>query len=397
MMKSSLWTILLAAGQGSRLARETGGRRKQFLDYEGSPLYWRSVLTLAAIPAMRGIVVVLPEAGFSEHQAELTRLRTEGVPGVPILVTPGGERRQDSVRLGLYTLPPTCTHVLVHDSARPFFSATLVQSLLAALTPKVHGVVPAIPVTDTIKERNHDLVCRTLDRERLAAVQTPQLFPTAVLRRVHEQALHESWNVTDDASMIELAGLTVRLVESEAGNIKITTPEDLRLLTPQNATPRPCTGFGYDVHAYGGNRPMVLGGIPIAGAPLVKAHSDGDVLMHALCDAILGCLGLGDIGDHFPDNDQRFDNISSAILLDEVMGKARQAGLAITHVDLTVIAQTPRLSPHKTAIRSNLARLLELRDEQVNVKATTEEHLGFTGRKEGIKAVAVVTGTRRDS
>jgi 2-C-methyl-D-erythritol 4-phosphate cytidylyltransferase/2-C-methyl-D-erythritol 2,4-cyclodiphosphate synthase len=194
--------------------------------------------------------------------------------------------------------------------------------------------------------------------------------------------------------MIERAGYDVRIVPGETANLKITTPEDLRVLATPAPLPIPCTGFGYDVHAYGGNRPMVLGGMPIAGAPFVKAHSDGDVLLHALCDAILGCLGLGDIGEHFPDSDDRFENISSGILLSEIMDKARSQKLTITHVDLTVIAQTPRLAPHKAAIRGNVARLLELSDHQVNVKATTEEHMGFTGRKEGIKAVAVVTATR---
>ena len=136
----------------------------------------------------------------------------------------------------------------------------------------------------------------------------------------------------------------------------------------------------------------MLGGIPIAGAPTVRAHSDGDVLLHALCDAILGCLGLGDIGRHFPDTDPALDNMASGVLLSRVMDMAREAGLRIFHADLTIIAQIPRLEPHKAAIRSNVARLMELGDNQVNVKATTEEHLGFTGRKEGIKAVAVVTG-----
>ena len=191
-----------------------------------------------------------------------------------------------------------------------------------------------------------------------------------------------------------MAGQPVRIVPGKSANIKITTPEDLRVLASSPPQPIPCTGFGYDVHAYGGNRPMVLGGMPIAGAPFIKAHSDGDVLLHALCDAILGCLGLGDIGEHFPDNDERFENISSGILLSEVMDMARARGLCITHVDLTIIAQTPRLGPHKAAIRGNVARLMELADEQVNIKATTEEHLGFTGRKEGIKAVAVVTAAR---
>lgn len=393
-MTHSLWTIILAAGQGSRLAPATGGTRKQFLHHEGHPLYWRSVLTMSAIPELAGVVLVFPAQELDRRNAEIETLKDIADPGVRILTVCGGDRRQDSVRMGLAALPRDCDRVLVHDSARPFFTPALVRSLLERLTDEVGGVVPAIPVTDTIKQIENDRVLATLPRETLRAVQTPQLFPTGLLRRVHDQALEDDWIVTDDAGMIERAGHGVRIVPGETSNLKITTPEDLRVLTPPAPQPVPCTGFGYDVHAYGGNRPMVLGGMPIAGAPFVKAHSDGDVLLHALCDAILGCLGQGDIGEHFPDNDDRFDNISSAILLSEVMDKARGQGLVITHVDLTIIAQTPRLTPHKAAIRGNVARLLELCDAQVNVKATTEEHLGFTGRKEGIKAVAVVTATR---
>ncbi|SFL88086.1 2-C-methyl-D-erythritol 4-phosphate cytidylyltransferase /2-C-methyl-D-erythritol 2,4-cyclodiphosphate synthase [Desulfomicrobium norvegicum] len=396
-MTHSLWTIILAAGQGSRLAASTGGTRKQFLHHEGHPLYWRSVLTMSAVPELAGVVLVFPPRELEQRSAELESLKNISDPGVRILTTGGGDRRQDSVRLGLAALPRDCTRVLVHDSARPFFSPALVQALLAGLTDDVCGVIPAIPVTDTIKQVENDLVLATLPRETMRAVQTPQLFPAALLRRVHEQALNNDWTVTDDASMIERAGYGVRIVPGETANLKITTPEDLRVLATPAPLPVPCTGFGYDVHAYGGNRPMVLGGMPIAGAPFVKAHSDGDVLLHALCDAILGCLGLGDIGEHFPDSDDRFENISSGILLSEVMDKARALGLCITHVDLTVIAQIPRLAPHKEAIRGNVARLLELCDQQVNVKATTEEHLGFTGRKEGIKAVAVVTATRKQA
>ncbi len=393
-MTNKLWTIILAAGQGSRIARESGGARKQFLPHGGHPLYWRSVSTMAAVPDLAGIIVVFPAEELDARGHELQLLKERFVPGVPVMAVAGGNRRQDSVRHGLAALPRDCARVLVHDSARPFFSASLVRSLLEALSDGGDGAIPALPVTDTVKQVNGDTVLSTLRREELRAVQTPQLFPTDLLRRVHDRALEENWEVTDDASMVELAGGTVRVVPGEADNIKITNPEDLRVLSSPAPLPVPCTGFGYDVHAYGGNRPMVLGGMPIAGAPMIKAHSDGDVLLHALCDAVLGCLGLGDIGEHFPDSDDRFDNISSAILLSEVMDKARKAGLNIAHVDLTIIAQTPRLGPHKAAIRANVARLMELADGQVNVKATTEERLGFTGRKEGIKAVAVVTGLR---
>ena len=283
---------------------------------------------MAAVPDLAGIIVVFPAGELDTRDQELQTLKERFVPGVPVLAVAGGERRQDSVRHGLAALPRDCDRILIHDSARPFFSASLVRSLLDALSDGVDGAIPALPVTDTVKQVNGDTVLATLRREDLRAVQTPQLFPTDLLRRVHDRALEENWEVTDDASMVELAGGTVRVVPGEADNIKITNPEDLRVLSSPAPLPVPCTGFGYDVHAYGGNRPMVLGGMPIAGAPMIKAHSDGDVLLHALCDAILGCLGLGDIGEHFPDSDDRFDNISSAILLSEVMDKARKAGLA---------------------------------------------------------------------
>lgn len=393
-MTSSLWSIVLAAGQGMRLAASTGGRRKQFLPFCGAPMYWRSVQILAPVPALRGIVLVFPAQDFDVHVAELRHLVHQNAPGVPVHAVRGGDRRQDSVRHGLAAVPGECDQVLVHDSARPFFSACLVHALRTALTENVQGVVPGSALTDTIKEVEADVVQRTLDRSRLIGVQTPQLFRTSVLRATHDRALAEDWQVTDDASMLELAGHVVGIVPGEAANIKITTAEDLRMLEPAPARLYPCSGLGYDVHAYGGDKPMILGGIPIAGAPQVRAHSDGDVLLHALCDALLGCLGLGDIGEHFPDSDSRFADISSGILLSEVLEMARKHELTITHVDLTIIAQVPRLGPHKAAIRSNVARLLELADHQVNLKATTEEHLGFTGRKEGVKAMALVSALR---
>lgn len=392
-MNSSLWTVLLAAGQGTRLAQEIGGQRKQFLSYAGAPLYWFSLQTLAKIPALGGIVVVFPEDMFEDCCAQLDQLKHDHTLGLPIVAVAGGQRRQDSVRLGLRALPSNCQQVLVHDAARPFVTAPLVQRLLKALQGKVSAVIPALPLTDTIKEVHGHEVRTTLERHKLRAIQTPQLFKVEALKAAHDQAVLQDWIVTDDAALVERMGLRVVVVDGDAQNIKITTAKDLAML---DFSPSfyPCTGFGYDVHAYGGDRPLVLGGIPIAGAPQVHAHSDGDVLLHALCDALLGCLGLGDIGTLFPDSDQRFENISSAILLSEILEISKKHQLLITHVDLTIIAQVPRLAPHREAVHTNIALLLGLRQEQINVKASTEERLGFTGRKEGIKAVAVVTGVR---
>jgi 2-C-methyl-D-erythritol 4-phosphate cytidylyltransferase/2-C-methyl-D-erythritol 2,4-cyclodiphosphate synthase len=273
-------------------------------------------------------------------------------------------------------------------------SARLVRELIDALASGARGVIPAVPVTDTVKRVAGNTVAETLNRAELAAVQTPQGFETALLREAHDRALAEGWEVTDDASMVERLA-EVAVIPGEAGNVKITVPEDLKRLE-QARTTVPCTGWGYDVHRFGGeaDRPLALGGVPIPGGPTIVAHSDGDVLLHALADAILGTFGGGDIGTHFPDTDPNFDNADSGVLVREVLAMAERAQTRIVHADLTVIAQVPRLAPHAAQIARNAARLLGLEPHQVNFKATTEEKLGFTGEKKGIKAVACVTGLR---
>ncbi|MGE4291174.1 MAG: 2-C-methyl-D-erythritol 4-phosphate cytidylyltransferase [Desulfovibrio sp.] len=403
--RGETWAIILAAGSGTRLASATGGERKQFLALDGAPLYWRSARTLAAAPRVRGLVFVFPPSERQEREQELAALFQSDPLGLPWRTASGGERRQDSVRNGLAILPGEATAVLVHDAARPFASAALVRRVLDALDAGSPGVVPALAVTDTVKRVDgDDQVLETLRRQELRAVQTPQGFARNVLELAHARAEAGGWEVTDDASMVErLAreGLSdpVITVEGEEGNVKITTPGDLERLRPSQVE-EPVTGWGYDVHRYRLHesetpaRPMVLGGEPIPGAPEVLAHSDGDVLLHALTDAILGCCAGGDIGDHFPDTDTAHENQSSAIFVKEAQSRARERGVRIVGADLTVIAQVPRLGPHKERIRANIERLLELAPGRVNVKATTEEHLGFTGEKKGIKAVACVSALR---
>ena len=388
------WSLILAAGQGSRLA-SAGQGRKQYLPYRGAPLFWHSARALASVARVRGIVFVFPPGEAQDMAARVAELDAGGVLGLPWKVAAGGVRRQDSVRGGLAALPPECDAVLVHDAARPFASPSLIRAVIAALEEGAVGAIPALPVTDTIKELAPDgrTVAATPDRALLRAVQTPQGFVRASLEEAHRRAEAEGWDVTDDASMLERLGLPVVCVPGEEGNVKITNPEDLRLLEGGRRE-IPCLGWGYDVHRYGGDRPMMLGGVAIPKGPLIVAHSDGDVLLHALMDAILGCCALGDIGRHFPDTDPKYAGISSAVLLKEVLVLAREQGLSIQHVDLTVIAQVPKCSPHARAIQENVANLLEIPASRVNFKATTEEGLGFTGEKRGIKAVAAVTGLR---
>lgn len=391
------WAILLAAGSGSRLAVALQGGAKQFLLWEGAPLYWRSAQVLSQSAAIGGIVFVFPEACRHAEAERLAALAARDDPGIPWRAVPGGPLRQDSVRLGLAAVPVAVRHVLVHDAARPFLTAALVRRVCAGLAEGCPAVIPGLPVKDTIKQVDAaapELVVRTPARECLRAVQTPQGFDAALLRAAHARARAGGEQATDDAVLMEAMGLPVRIIPGEADNVKITTPEDLALLRAREPACFPCTGLGYDVHRYGQGRPLRLGGVEIPGAPGVLAHSDGDVLLHALMDAILGCAALGDIGRHFPDSDPALEGISSALLLDRVLELATGAGVRICHADLTIVAQQPRLAPWREEIRANVATLLGLAREHVNLKATTEEGLGFTGRGEGIKACAVVSALR---
>ncbi|WP_461209334.1 2-C-methyl-D-erythritol 4-phosphate cytidylyltransferase [Desulfocurvus sp. DL9XJH121] len=394
------WAVLLAAGSGTRMAAAGLPRSKQFLIWRGLPLYWQGASVLARVARISGLVLVFSPDQFETARAEAEDLARDHPLRLPWRFAVGGERRQDSVLNALAALPGDCDRVLVHDAARPFASAALAARLLDALDLGARAVVPAVAVADTVKRvvpggAGAEVVAETLPRVELRAVQTPQAFDLALLRQAHAFCGERGLAVTDDASMIEAMGAEVAVVPGEETNKKITTPEDLAMLASDEPAPLPVTGWGYDVHKYGPGRPMVLGTVPIPGGPEVQAHSDGDVLLHALADALLGCLGRGDIGEHFPDTDQRYKGIQSSVLVNEVLAMAREDGLRLTHADLTLVCQTPRLSPYKEQIRDAVARLLVLDKGRVNVKATTEEGLGFTGSGQGIKAVACVTGLAR--
>ncbi|MBQ3059216.1 MAG: 2-C-methyl-D-erythritol 4-phosphate cytidylyltransferase [Desulfovibrio sp.] len=384
------WAVILAAGSGSRIAQAAGGRAKQFLPWQGVPLYWHSALAMLRSNVVHGLVFVFPERQLHRETERLRALTREYDLTLPWLAVMGGALRQDSVRQGLAALPSMVQYVLVHDAARPFATPGLIRRVRAALGRGVEAVIPGLPVNDTIKLVEDGMVRETLPREKLAAIQTPQAFDLTSLRQAHAAAQENKLLVTDDAAMLENLGKNVLVVTGERGNVKITNPEDLALLSSVTM-PRLCVGMGYDVHRYGPGRPMKLGGVSIPGGPEVTAHSDGDVLLHALMDAMLGCAGLGDIGQHFPDNAEAYDNISSAVLLDQVHDMLHSAHVRICHVDMTIVAQKPRLSPWRDEICKNVARLLQLDRRQVNLKATTEENMGFTGRVEGIKAYAIVS------
>lgn len=391
---NNLWSIVLAAGRSSRLRKTGIKQKKQFLEYKGFPLFVHSLVKFSSIPLIQGIVLVVSEEDFELVQTLLVSFDSRLNLKIPIVLAKGGELRQESVYNGLQCLPRECSHVFVHDAARPFFSSVLVDRILEKYISLENdeGVIPALQVKDTIKQVDqYGKVITTLKRCYLRLVQTPQLFSFELLKKAHDHARDKEIVGTDDASLVEEIGHSVCVVNGEEQNIKITTKEDLKML----AIPKQkvfITGFGYDVHKYGGDKPLILGGIPISNKIKVVAHSDGDVVFHALVDAILGCLGEGDIGELFPDSDKDNANLPSSIFVSEVLLLAEKKGFHFTHIDITIIAQVPKISPFKKQIQKNIANLIGLPIERVGLKATTEEGLGFTGRKEGIKAVVIVSG-----
>jgi 2-C-methyl-D-erythritol 4-phosphate cytidylyltransferase/2-C-methyl-D-erythritol 2,4-cyclodiphosphate synthase len=389
------WAILLAAGQSRRFCAASHTPAKQFLLWQGVPLYWHSARAFSRSNCVAGIIFVFPADQLAAEESRLHSLHADEDLGLPWIATSGGASRQESVQQGLAALPPHIRWVFVHDAARPFVSPALIRRVQDGLAAGAPGVIPVIPVTDTVKEISGDCVVATLPRHTLAAAQTPQGFVCPLLCEAYASADPANPALTDDASLLEQQGHRVCTVAGEMENIKITHHNDMIFLQEQQIQREYCTGMGYDVHRFGTGRPMKLGGISIAGAPEIIAHSDGDVLLHALTDAVLACACLGDIGQHFSDRDPQFEGISSAILLDQALHMAAQSGIRICHADLTVVAQKPKIAPWRAAIRKNIARLLALPATSVNLKATTEEGLGYTGRSEGIKAYAIVTAVKQ--
>lgn len=396
-IKSRPWAILLAAGKGTRISSSANDIPKQFILYKNKPLYWHSALKMSFSAVIGGIIFVFPQAFFETESARLNKLCINNSFSIPWKAVIGGETRNDSVAAGLAHIPVSVSHILIHDAARPFFKTSLLKEICRKLDDGFKAVIPGIPVVDTIKLckiNEPDKVEKTLPRDRLLAIQTPQAFDAIEIRNAHQAATTNLSNVTDDACLIEKAGHEVCIVPGDPENIKITYPADLSLLTSRNNNLIPCSGFGYDAHRFGPGRVLKLGGIEIPGDLQIIAHSDGDVLLHALMDAILGCACLGDIGQFFPDHDPKYEGISSSILLQHILLEVDRLGVKIYHVDLTLVAQKPRIANFRQAIQKNLARLLDLSLEMVNFKATTEEKMGFTGSMEGIKAYAIVNAWR---
>lgn len=385
---SNIAVIIPAGGLGLRMA---AGRPKQFLELGGLPVLARTVALFRALPEIREIIVVAPSAYLQETREMLERF----APG-PLVLVAGGETRQGSVRAGLAALSPGIKLVVVHDGVRPLLTTDLLRACLAVAT-ETGAAMLAVPVKDTVKEVAAGMVVtRTIDRRDLWLAQTPQVAHRDLLEKGFAAALREDFVGTDEASLLERIGCKVRVVMGSERNIKITRPDDLSLaeallhdrVAVGLASIR--VGHGYDAHRLGPGRRLVLGGVEIPFESGLVGHSDADVLLHALCDAMLGAAGLGDIGHHFPDSDPALKGIASMRLLERVVEKLTAQACKLVNADVTVVAQRPQLSPYFPAMRENIARVCRIAVERINLKATTTEKMGFTGREEGIAAHAVV-------
>jgi 2-C-methyl-D-erythritol 4-phosphate cytidylyltransferase/2-C-methyl-D-erythritol 2,4-cyclodiphosphate synthase len=371
--------LLVAAGRGTRFGAELP---KQFL-----PLLGRPVLRHAAEALLReGRVAAIQPVAPPGDEALLAAI-LEGLPCRPPVA--GGATRQASVLAGLAVLesdPPDC--VLVHDAARPVVPPGTIPALLTALE-RAPGAIPAVPVADTLKRGEAGRIAATVPRDGLFRAQTPQAFRYADLLAAHRALAAE---VTDDAQVMEASGVPVALVPGHDSNIKITWPEDLRRMeATMLASMIPRMGTGFDVHRIVADRPMVLCGVVVPGPFGLSGHSDADVGIHALCDAIYGALAEGDIGRWFPPSEAQWKDADSARFLRHAAGRIAARGGVLANADVTLICEQPKITPHAAAMRARLADLLGVGIDRISVKATTTERLGFPGRGEGIAAQAAAT------
>ncbi len=389
-MTVTVTAIIVAAGRGVR-AGSAGP--KQYRDLAGEAVLARAARAFLDHPEVSNVRVIIHAEDDDLYAESMTSLtgRAKLLPPVA-----GGAERQDSVRLGLESLEHAAPEiVLIHDAARPFIDAATISRVIAAARQS-GGAIAALPVFDTIKKADgaaHPGIDMTIPREGLWRAQTPQGFRYAAILAAHRAAAGET--LTDDAAVAERSGLKVSLVAGSPDNMKITQAEDFGmaevLLGRRKAMVEYRTGHGFDVHQFEDGNAVVLCGVAIPHGQKLKGHSDADAGMHALTDAILGAIGAGDIGDHFPPSDARWKGAPSRTFLEKARDLVAARGGAVTHCDVTIICEAPRIGPHRAAMVAALAEIIGIAPDRVSVKATTTEQLGFTGRREGIAAMATAT------
>ena len=368
--------LIVAAGRGERLG---GSIPKQFRLLGGKPVLRWAVECLMRHPAIQSTRVVIGKGQQDDAAAALKGLDVGDF-------IEGGAERADSVRAGLDAIGGDA--VLVHDAARPFCPSAVVDRLLASLE-FFEGAAPVLPVGDTLS-RIGETLGEPVDRSALVRVQTPQAFRLGALK-----SAYASWrgaSPTDETTVLRAANMKVAAVDGDPALEKLTLPSDFERAEQWLAGTRsPRTGMGFDVHAIAGDGPIMLGGVEVPHSRGLAGHSDADVVLHAITDALLGAAGLGDIGEHFPPSDPQWRGAASSLFLAHAIALLRDRGAIVDHVDCTVIAEAPKVGPYRDRIRARIAEIAGLRTEQVSIKATTTEGLGFTGRGEGIAAQAVAS------
>jgi 2-C-methyl-D-erythritol 4-phosphate cytidylyltransferase / 2-C-methyl-D-erythritol 2,4-cyclodiphosphate synthase len=382
--------VVVAAGRGTR-ARLAGTAAKQYVPLGGVPVLRRTLQALSEVEAIALLQVVIHADDLTDYEQAIAGLDGPLLP--PAL---GGPTRQASVLAGLEALAAHGPDaVLIHDAARPFVDASLVSRVILALQ-KHDGAIPALAVADTLKRADASgSVAATVPRAGLWRAQTPQGFHFSRILAAHRAvAAAGDHDLTDDAAVAERAGMTVALVEGSVRNVKLTTLEDFMVAERDlngSLVPDVRTGTGFDVHRFADGDHVWLGGVRIAHTNRLEGHSDADVALHAITDAILGAIGDGDIGQHFPPSDPRWKGADSRIFLEDAARRVRALGGRIGNVDLTILCEAPKIGPHREAMRGAIAAILGIEIGRIGVKATTTEGLGFTGRREGIAAMATAT------
>jgi len=378
---SGVAVLVVAAGKGERAG---GAVPKQYAALLGKPILRWTLEAFVRHPRVDSVLVAI-----GPDQEQLYAPAVEGLALPPPIA--GGSTRQESVRRGLEALAQSAPDmVLIHDAARPLVSSAIIDAVIAALESGADGSVPLLAVADTLK-RNDGGKWSTVPREGLLRAQTPQGFRFARILRAHRH--YAAQDVTDDMALAELAGLHIAAVAGEERNMKVTTPEDFALaeahLRARLGESR--VGFGYDVHRFVAGDHVWLCGVRVPHDHGLEGHSDADAGLHALTDAILGAIGEGDIGEHFPPTDERWRGAPSWKFLDHAANLVRNKGGAISHCDVTIVCERPKVGPYRAAMRARIAEILKLDVARVSVKATTTEGLGFEGRREGLAAQAVAT------
>jgi 2-C-methyl-D-erythritol 4-phosphate cytidylyltransferase/2-C-methyl-D-erythritol 2,4-cyclodiphosphate synthase len=382
--------LIVAAGRGSRAGRN-GLPPKQYALLAGVPVLVHGLRPFVAHPLIKEIAVVIHPEDGDLYKESVTPFGDRLCP--PVM---GGATRQESVRRGLEALAARSpTSVLIHDAARPFVDEATISRVLDGLD-RYAGVIAAEPVTDTLKRKGSDdpLIRGTLERAGLWRAQTPQGFRFDAILEAHRKAAAAGeLAFTDDAGLAEWAGLDVALVRGSGHNMKLTSAEDFAMAERLAAVPafEPRTGTGFDVHRFVAGDHVWLCGVRIDHDATLEGHSDADAPLHALTDAILGALGDGDIGQHFPPSDPKWKGAASRLFVEDAARRVRARGGRITNVDITVLCERPKIGPHRPAMKQAIADMLGIDPSRVGIKATTTEQLGFTGRGEGLAAMASAT------